>query len=203
MLIDFADLSASQVYHAMTQTLIPRPIAWVLSENPGGNLNLAPFSYFTAVSSEPPLVMLSIGSKPDGDLKDTRRNLMEGRPFVIHIAPSDLAAELTETSRTLPMGESELERAGLSLAPFEGSAIPRLAGCPIAMACALYEVQEIGPKRQGLIFAEVKRLYLSDAVARMENGRLLVAADKVDPLARLGGEEYASLGSVVRVPRPR
>ena len=203
MIIDFADLSASQVYHAMTQTLIPRPIAWVLSENPGGNFNLAPFSYFTAVCSEPPLVMLSIGSKPDGDLKDTRRNLVEGRPFVIHIATSDLAVQLTETSRSLPLGESELEHAGLALEPFNGSPVPRLADCPVAMACTLYDVQEIGPKRQGLIFAEVKQLYLSDAVAHLEGGSLVVAADKVNPLARLGGEEYAPLGEVFRVPRPR
>ena len=202
MIIDFADLSASQAYHAMTQTLIPRPIAWVLSENPGGNLNLAPFSYFTAVCSEPPLVMLSIGRKPGGDLKDTRRNLVEGRPFVIHIAPSGLATQLTETSRTLPLGESELECAGLALAPFDGSSVPRLADCPIAMACTLYDVQEVGPKRQGLIFAEVKQVYLSDAVARMEGGRLVVAADKVNPLARLGGDEYASLGELLKVPRP-
>ena len=74
MIIQFADLKPLQRYHMMTQTIIPRPIAWVLTENDNGSSNLAPFSYFTALCSDPALVVLSIGKKPDGSLKDTRHN---------------------------------------------------------------------------------------------------------------------------------
>ena len=89
--IDLAALGPAQVYGLMTQTLIPRPIAWVLSENSDGGLNLAPFSYFNAVCSSPPLVMISVGKKPDGSFKDTRVNI-EGRRFTVAadaLRPSD------------------------------------------------------------------------------------------------------------------
>ncbi|MET0093908.1 MAG: flavin reductase, partial [Sedimenticola sp.] len=75
MNIDLSEMPPGQVYFTMTQALIPRPIAWVLSENADGGHNLAPFSYFSAVSSEPPLVMLSIGRRPDGTPKDTAANI--------------------------------------------------------------------------------------------------------------------------------
>ena len=75
----FSDLNPSERYHIMTQVVIPRPIAWVLTANDGdqsnhssSRFNLAPFSYFNAISSDPPLVMMSIGKKPDGEEKDTR-----------------------------------------------------------------------------------------------------------------------------------
>ena len=67
MNLDFSTLSANQRYHLMTQTIIPRPIAWVLTDSNNGSFNLAPFSYFTAVSSAPPMLMLSVGKKPNGD----------------------------------------------------------------------------------------------------------------------------------------
>lgn len=69
--INLDDLSSTEVYYTMTETLVPRPIAWVLSENLSGSYNLAPFSYFTAVCSNPPLIMISVGKKPDGSPKDT------------------------------------------------------------------------------------------------------------------------------------
>ena len=83
MNLNFSDFSASQRYHLMTQTIIPRPIAWVLTDSSSNaekdNFNLAPFSYFTAVSSEPPILMLSVGKKPNGDDKDTLINVRENK----------------------------------------------------------------------------------------------------------------------------
>lgn len=86
MHIDFKTLSSSERYHLMTQTVIPRPIAWVLTESSKANYNLAPFSYFTAVSSQPPLMMFSIGKKPTGERKDTVVNLERQQHCVVHIA---------------------------------------------------------------------------------------------------------------------
>ncbi|TVP54954.1 MAG: flavin reductase family protein, partial [Halomonadaceae bacterium] len=118
MLLDLDAQSPGQIYHTMTQTLVPRPVAWVLSENPAGNYNLAPFSYFTAVCSEPPLILLSAGKKPDGSPKDTRGNILRTAHFVVHIGQSHQAATMTETARPLPLGESEVEAAGLTTVPF-------------------------------------------------------------------------------------
>lgn len=204
MIFDFNELPAPQRYQYMTQTLIPRPVAWTLTENPSGDYNLAPFSFFTALGSEPPLVLLSTGRKPDGEFKDTRVNIEARKFFVIHIAHRGMAAAMTESSRTLPLGESELTRAGLEVTPIPGFPLPRLADCRVAMACELYEIQEIGPVPQTLIFGLVKQLYVADeAVARDEKGRTRFDARVIDPIGRLGASEYTTFGELITIPRPK
>ena len=149
------------------------------------------------------LIMLSIGHKPDGSPKDTRLNIGERDRFVVHIAHRDLAAVLTETSATLPQGASELRLCGLATVPFEGFELPRLADCRIAYACRRYEIHEIGPARQALILGRIERMFVDDAVLdRDAEGRTRVAAERVDPLGRLGGTEYVTFGEILRVPRP-
>jgi flavin reductase (DIM6/NTAB) family NADH-FMN oxidoreductase RutF len=202
MNIDVDCLTPDQVYFRMTQTLIPRPIAWVLSENSDGSLNLAPFSYFNAVCSDPPLVMISVGKKPDGSPKDTRANIEERGHFVIHIAHRDQVQSLSESSATLAAGESEVTRLGLATTPFDGFDLPRLADCPIAYACERWEIREIGGARQSLILGRVRRVFVDDAVTTVDDrGRLRVDAAKVNPIARLGPDQYLAGGEVLRVPR--
>jgi flavin reductase (DIM6/NTAB) family NADH-FMN oxidoreductase RutF len=203
MNFDLDALTPDQVYFRMTQTLIPRPIAWVLSENADGGLNLAPFSYFNAVCSDPPLVMISVGKKPDGSHKDTRVNIEQRGRFVIHIAHRDQVHAVSESSATLPAGESEVAMIGLQTVPLDGFDLPRLADCPIAYACERWEIREIGGTPQSLILGRVRRIFVDDAVAAVdERGRLRVNAAKVNPLARLGPDQYLVGGEVLRVPRP-
>ena len=204
MYIDLKGLSPNRIYLTMTQTVIPRPVAWVLSDNGDGGYNLAPYSYFNAVSSDPPLVFISIGKKPDGSYKDTRVNIEERSHFVIHIAHRGLAQSMTETSRTLPHGESELERIGLSVTEFEGFPLPRLKDCRVALACELYEIQELGSTPQSLVFGKVRSIYVADGVVSTDDkGRLKVYADKVDPIGRLGASEYVTFGEILTIPRPK
>ncbi|MGQ7274496.1 flavin reductase family protein [Marinobacter sp. V034] len=203
MIIDFENLSADSAYHCMTQSLIPRPVAWVLSENPDGDYNLAPFSFFTAITADPPIIMLSVGRKPDGDFKDTRVNIEERKKFVVHIAHEDMAKAMTETSRTSPFGVSEVSENRLATVPFDGFELPRLADCRIALACELYQLQEMGNKRQSVIFAQVSKLYVDDAVGKQdEKGRFRIDAKGADPIGRLGGGEYVTFGEVLTIPRP-
>ncbi|MAM88651.1 flavin reductase family protein [Allohahella sp. A8] len=206
MIVDFSDLSSARVYQWMTQSVIPRPIAWVLSSNAEGAAdpyNLAPFSYFTAVSSAPPTVIFSAGRKSEDAFKDSYVNVSERRHCVINIASAGQMAAVTETSRTLPYGESELSRAGLELTDFEGFHLPRVAGSPIAFACEYLQTIEVGPSPQMLVLCEVKQLYVDNAVMTVDDkGRPLIDALKADPLCRLGGGQYASLGEVFTLPRP-
>lgn len=203
MYIDFDELSPGKVYLHMIQTLIPRPIAWVLSENPDNSYNLAPFSYFNAVCSDPPLIILSVGKKPDGSFKDTRVNIEQRSHFVIHIAHRELAEPMTSSSATLPAGESELEWLGLRTAPFQAFSLPRLADCRVAYACERYQIQEIGGTPQSLILGRVRSLFVDDAVASTDaKGRLKVMADQLDPLGRLGADEYVTFGAILHVRRP-
>ncbi len=187
----------------MTQTLLPRPIAWVLSENANGGFNLAPFSYFNAVCSDPPLVMLSIGWKPDGSEKDTRLNIKARKNFVIHIAHRELVEAVNASAASLSAGVSEQEKLGLDTTEFEGSPLPRLTNCRIAYACERYEVHEIGDKRQAMILGLVKSVFVDDSLVTADaKGRIKVAAEKVDPLGRLGAGEYVTFGEILNLPGP-
>ncbi len=203
MQITFNDISPNQRYHLLTQTVIPRPIAWVLSENSDSSYNLAPFSFFNAMCSDPPLLVMSIGKKEGGERKDTAINLLSGREFVVHIASAAQAETLTQTAATLDYGDSELDSTQLALAEFEGSPVPRLADCDIAYHCRLYEHHLVGPAEQAFIYAEVISLYLSENVADIDGKRISVDANKVDPLARLGAAQYAGITSAFKVARPK
>lgn len=204
MLINFDGMDPKDAYHILTQTVIPRPVAWVLSENPDGDYNLAPFSFFTPITSNPPLLMISVGKKPtDGVSKDTRVNIEERKHFVIHIAPRVLAAAVTESSRTLPHGESELKNLDLEMVDFEGASLPRLKDCHVAFACELYDIKEIGAGPQSLVFGKVNRVWVSDNAARYDDkNRLTFDGSAIDPLGRLGGSEYVTFGEIIKIPRP-
>ena len=203
MNVDVSTLAPTQVYHLMTQTVIPRPIAWVLTDSGEENFNLAPFSYFTAVSSRPPLLMLSVGKKPTGEVKDTTRNVLETGKLVIHIASSELAQKVSDSSATLEHGQSELTLTNLETVDFSGFELPRLKDAPIAFGCKLHEVIEMGETPQSLIFAEIEHIYVDEKVISMQGDRLKVDALAVDPLSRLGGSEFATLDKTFSIARPQ
>jgi len=204
MNLNFSEFSTNQRYHLMTQTIIPRPIAWALTDSNSGGFNLAPFSYFTAVSSAPPILMISVGNKPNGDKKDTLVNVVNTKKMVIHIASEQDAALVTQTAASLPHGESELTAAALKTVPFEGFSLPRLAQCDIAYGCELYEIKELGDVPQSLIFVEIKQVYISDNVIELdEKQRIKVHAERINPLARLGGGEYATINKPFSHVRPK
>ncbi len=203
MIVDFSSTPPSARYHFMTQTIVPRPIAWVLSLNEDGSHNLAPFSFFNAVCSDPPLLLLSVGKKSDGSIKDTRRNIASGRPFVIHIAGVELSEALNNSAAERAYGESELAGESLALEEFNGCSLPRLAGCHVAFDCCLHDIHEIGPNQQAMIYAEIKQLYISDEVVEQKGSRHVIDAAKINPLARLGGANYAELGEFFSLVRPK
>src|SRR5690554_4723597 len=158
MIIPFAEENSTAIYHLMTQTLIPRPVAWVLSKHTFGHFNLAPFSYFTAVSSKPPLLMFSVGDKSPGVGKDTKVNIDHDPFFVVHIASAAQAADVTESSRSLPAEESELTTANLVTVPFGDFPLPRLRDCKVAFGCKLHAQQQVPGAPQTLVFGEVVQL---------------------------------------------
>lgn len=204
MNFNFSEFSANQRYHLMTQTIIPRPIAWVLTDSNNGQFNLAPFSYFTAVSSAPPILMISVGNKPNGDKKDTLVNVVKNKKMVIHIPSEQDAALVTQTAASLPHGESELTASAIETVPFDNFSLPRLAQCDIAYGCELYEIKELGDVPQRLIFAEVKQVYINDSVINIdEKQRVTVHANKINPLSRLGGGEFATINKPFSIIRPK
>lgn len=203
MNIDLSTVEPTQIYHLMTQSIIPRPIAWVLTESKSRTFNLAPFSYFTAVSSQPPLLMVSVGKKPSGEMKDTTKNVLETEKLVIHIPSVGSENLVTLTSATLAHDESEVDVNKIELAEFTGFDLPRVAQCPIAFGCTLYEVQKIGDTPQSLIFAKIEKIYIDDSAVNLVNDRLKIDAHAINPLARLGGNDFITLNKILSVPRPK
>jgi flavin reductase (DIM6/NTAB) family NADH-FMN oxidoreductase RutF len=187
----------------MTRTIIPRPIAWVLSENKDLSFNLAPFSYFNAVCSDPPLLMISMGKKPTGDTKDTATNLQVGAYCTVHIANASQADMVTATAATLEYGENEADLNNIELCDHNAWPIKRIKETPIAYLCKVHSRQEIGNTPQQIIFLEAQEIFLSDDVASENDGRISVNALDVNPLARLGASQYANLGDVFTKTRPK
>jgi len=203
MLIDLDSVTPSQAYFLMGQTLVPRPIAWVLSENANHSYNLAPFSYFSTICSDPPILMLSVGKRADGSPKDTSTNIRERDHFVVHIAHGGQLDPLNASAASLPSGQSEVHELGLTTTTFGQFPLPRLADARVAYACERYRIDHIGNQDQTLIFGQIRAMYLDDhIIEKHDNGRLKVNHDKLDPLARLGANEYLSAGHVVKMDRP-
>ena len=188
----------------MTQTLVSRPVAWVLSENSNLSLNLAPFSIFNAISSDPALVMLSIDLRPNGEAKDSRVNIEARKDFVIHIAHREMAPLVTQTSASLEPGVSEIDQASLKTCEFPGGRLPRLVDCRIAYACSLDQLQPIENSSQTLVIARVKQVYIDDSIVEIDSkNRIRVCAERLDPIGRLGAGEYTTFGKIISFQRPK
>lgn len=204
MILSLDQISPNQVYFHLIQSLVPRPIAWVLTQNSSGNYNLAPFSYFNAVCSDPPLIMLALGKKPDGSDKDTLVNIEQRGSFTVHIAHLEMLAALNQSSATLEYGCSELDELNLELTEFEGHTLPRIAQCRVAYDCERYEIHKLGNTPQHIIYGKVSRCYFDDDIITVnDKGRIKLHAEKLNPVARLGANEYASFGEVIRMARPQ
>ncbi len=206
MIIDFQKLTPASRYFTMVQTIVPRPIAWILTDNGNQTLNLAPFSFFNGVTSRPPIVSVSIGKKSPDEKKDTWRNIEERRHLVIHIPQVNHAATVSQTAATLPFGLSELDESGLECIPMDGWPLPRLKGLPIAFLAECHSIVEVGEGPQGLVLAEIQHAFIDDACVVPgkddPNTRLELDISKINPLARLGGNDYAGVNQSFTVKRP-
>ena len=202
MLIDCNQYSSDQVYFLLIQLVIPRPIAWVLSDNGNGSYNLAPFSFFNAITSNPPILMLSVGWKDEALRKDTWINISERNHFVVNIPSVDHVHDVSDSSSVLPHGVSEIEKFHIPLENIEGWSLPKVKAAKIAFLCEKYAIHEIGNDPQALILGKINRIWIDEEVVSQNKGRLVIDPLKIDPLLRLGGNNYSQLGEIITVKRP-
>jgi flavin reductase (DIM6/NTAB) family NADH-FMN oxidoreductase RutF len=186
------DLHRDAVYKLMSGSVVPRPIAWVTTLNEQGRVNLAPFSAFTYVSIEPPMLGFHCVRKA-GARKDTLNNARAIGDFVVHIADTSLVRAVHESSEEHPAEVSEAELLGLATAPSLVVRTPRLAEVPIALECRFHEAIPFGVGGSELVVGEVVAFHVRDALLR--DGKIETVA--LDPIARLGGPNYARLGEVI------
>jgi flavin reductase (DIM6/NTAB) family NADH-FMN oxidoreductase RutF len=193
--ISASDLGVDATYKLLVGSVVPRPIAWVTTLNEAGKVNLAPFSWFTVASIDPPIVVLNCGRRL-GEVKDTPRNAQREGEMVVNIANEELVWDLHESSAELPPEESEAERLGIALAPSQLVRTPRVASAPIAMECRFERILEVGRARSLLTFAEV--VYFNIRSDLLAGGK--IRTESLKPLARVGGPTYARLGEYLTLP---
>ncbi len=200
MIINPDDLDNRGRYKLVIGSILPRPIAWVSTMDEAGRLNLAPFSYFTAVCPTPMTLVFCPGVHPDGRVKDTWRNI-EGVPeFVVNITNEATAAQMNRCATLLPPGQSEFEWAGVTPAPSETIRVPRVAEAPIAFECVLDRIVVISDQPGGgaAIFGRVTCVHVRDDI--YDNGRIDLEA--LRPIGRLAGDSYTRTSDVFHMQRP-
>jgi flavin reductase (DIM6/NTAB) family NADH-FMN oxidoreductase RutF len=182
----------------MISVVVPRPIGWVSTVGADGSLNLAPFSYFNGVASYPPTVMVSVGQRA-GQAKDTLRNAQETGEYVLNIVDEALVKAMNHTSGEWPYQVNEFEQAGLITAASVDVRPPRVASAPVAMEVKATQFVPVEGTRYTMILGRVVRFHLREGLLRPDG---LVDPARLRPIARLGGDEYATLGAFFSLNRP-
>jgi flavin reductase (DIM6/NTAB) family NADH-FMN oxidoreductase RutF len=194
MIINPAEHSNKENYKLLIGTIIPRPIAFVSTRSSEGQNNLAPFSFFTAVTSKPPTICFAPALRgKDAGKKDTLRYIEETGEFVVNVVTEDIAVQMNETAGDFPPEVDEFEYAGLTPVPSQLVKPPRVKESPINMECKLYKIVPVGPAEAGggaLVIGEVVLFHVSDTL--IDNFR--IDYDAFRPLARLAGQDYTTLG---------
>ncbi|MGD9868870.1 MAG: flavin reductase family protein [Hyphomicrobiales bacterium] len=175
----------------------PRPIGWISTVNAAGRVNLAPYSFFNALSDNPHYVMFSSGGR-----KDTQRNAEETGEFVCSLATWDLREQMNRTSAAVPPEVDEMRLAGLTPAPSRLVKPPRVAESPVALECRYFQTVTLpgrnGRGGYGVVIGEVVGIHIDDAA--IVEGRVDITALK--PIARLGYMDYAVVDKVFAIRRP-
>lgn len=202
MILDFESLGPREIYAWMINTITPRPIAWVSTINAAGQTNLAPFSYFQAVCSNPPTLMFSGAVNRHGVSKDSVVNVGQVPEFVVNIVPFALAEQMNLTATPLPPGESEFEKFGIEPAASQKVRPPRVAAAPVAFECKLDRILNFGegPASSNVVFGRVVSVYVSDAILGPDGQ---VDPAKLDSIGRMGGDNYVRTRELFTVARPR
>ena len=187
MQLDPSALSTQDNYKLMIGSVVPRPIAWISTRADDGTLNLAPFSFFIAVSPDPPTVAVSIGFRA-GARKDTWHNIETTGEFVINVVTEDVAEAMNLTSGNYEPRVDEFAVAGLTPAPSVVVRPPRVAESPLNMECRLQQVIAVGapPAGYGLILGEILHWHVRDDL--YHHGRIDLAA--LHAIGRLAGNGY-------------
>lgn len=200
--IDPARQTDRENYKLLIGSIVPRPIALVTSLSKDGVLNVAPFSYFSVVASQPPLLSVSIQRK-QGVMKDTARNVMETGAFVVHVVDESNVHAANQAAASLPPNESEVEFAGFTPVASETIAVPGLQEAKIRMECVLEQSLSLGGNEKvpacDLLIGRVVLFHFADDV--YDHGHVL--ADKLRPVSRMAGNDYATLGKQFSIERPQ
>ena len=193
MLIDYDNLESPSIYKLMSQTVIPRPIAWIVTEDEGV-VNIAPFSYFTPLSSTPPALIVSIGHKADGEEKDTLANIKKNKKAVICFVDDSHLEAMHFSSKSLDKKLSEAEQFNIETVKINDDFPPMVKGVQSAFFCELNQTLDLGGPTIPVIL-NIKHQFIDD--------KNILNKDKlyldINNIARVG-KSYARIGENIEAP---
>ncbi|MFP4510404.1 MAG: flavin reductase family protein [Spirochaetaceae bacterium] len=202
MEIQIGSLPVRDRYKLLTGTVVPRPIAWISTRSSGGLINLAPFSYFNAVASNPPTLSVSFSWNPEREdgRKDTLRNLEHNRECVVNIVSEPDAEFMNLTAGNFPASISEVEHLGIALADPMAVATPRVATARVSFECVLDRSVQVGagPGSSTLVLLTVEHVFVADEL--IDSG-LHIDIQRLAPVARLAGNSYSLLAEPFQLER--
>ncbi len=190
MLFDLQNVTNENVYKLLVATIGPRPVAWVTTQDVDGTVNCAPFSFFNAMSGNPPVVAFGIGGRGPGDVKDTGGNIRRTGQFVVNLCSYALAEPMNITAIDFPKGVDELKEAGLTTAPSTHVKVPRIAEAPVAMECERLVIVDVGIDR-AVVLGKVVAFHIQDDCV-LDKDRCYIDTPKLDLIGRLHGAGWYS-----------
>ena len=205
--LDPAQIAANDIYKLMIGVIVPRPIAFVSSVDAAGVKNLAPFSYFTACSSNPPVVCFCTSVRT-GPLphKDTLSNIEATREFVVNIVSEEIAAQMNICSAEVPPEVDEFALSGLTPLPSDLVKPPRVAESKVQMECRLHQIVRVSDKPGGgiLVLGEVLRFHVLESLFINDlKGGYKIDPDKLNAIGRMGGPTYTRTRDRFEMQRPK
>jgi flavin reductase (DIM6/NTAB) family NADH-FMN oxidoreductase RutF len=200
MLFETNKTDASVLYKLLTGIIIPRPIGWISTIDGNGISNLAPFSYFNMVSSDPPCVMFST-RRDNNKNKDTLNNVLQNGQFVVNLVTLDVVEQMNATSEAVDAIVDEFELANLT--PIDSTSIKpkRVKESPIHLECEMIHHYFIDNNEGGgacIVIGKIITIHIDDTIL-MENNRINL--DVYKPVARLAGSNYSTLGELFSIKR--
>lgn len=183
------------LYKMMTAIVVPRPIALITTKGKNGVVNAAPFSYFNAVTSKPPRISVVVNYALEG-IKDTARNILDTNVFVVNIVTEDILEATNETARRLSPNESEIDRTNLHLVDSTSIDVPQIKESKVRFECKL-DVR-VPFENADMFIGEIVKIHVDESI--MENNEVRV--EKLSPILRLDGNNYAKIGKVITLKRP-
>jgi len=194
MIVDFEKISVTDRYKIMSHSIIPRPIAWIITENE--TLNLAPFSYFSALSSNPPTIIVSIGHKKDGSLKDSLKNILQTKKCTISLVSPNLLEKMHLSSKELPHNVSEAEIFDIKTKRVFEEFPPMVENSPASFFCNFYQKIDLKNSKTVPVILEIKKYYVDDRfVSDPQKFHI-----ELELIARVG-KEYAICNKKIEPPK--
>jgi flavin reductase (DIM6/NTAB) family NADH-FMN oxidoreductase RutF len=200
MEFNFTTLPRMERGKLMNATVVPRPIAWVVTRQPGGGTNAAPFSFSNVVSVEPPLMCIGMAARDGGD-KDTLANIRRTGQFVVNMVSEGMAEAMNLTSIDFPAEVDELGHFGIATAPSSRIDPPRIAGSPVAFECETWQLVEL-PGGGAVVMGKVLAMHIADEMM-LDPARHYVDTPRLRLIARLHGAGwYLRSSDIFEMPRP-